>query len=176
MYTYAPNQLEEVYDMRNDGCCTGVKMESLNRKSSSVKGRGSSRLDTISFSRKVSLPSEKVKLCCLNFFISVWLFTNVIGDHKLLKSYFPFPESHFRADWYSKCHAFFAWICSRSPKEYTSEGRKSQLLFISDIFVSWGFLNDICILATVSTRSLGPVHVIGAIIPSVTQWFRLKPT
>nr|XP_016464469.1 PREDICTED: uncharacterized protein LOC107787415 isoform X3 [Nicotiana tabacum] len=59
MYTYAPNQLEEVYDMRNDGCCTGVKMESLNRKSSSVKGRGSSRLDTISFSRKVSLPSEK---------------------------------------------------------------------------------------------------------------------
>ncbi|XP_019259501.1 PREDICTED: uncharacterized protein LOC109237633 isoform X2 [Nicotiana attenuata] len=59
MYTYAPNQLEEVYGMRNDGCCTGVKMESLNRKSSSVRGRGSSRLDTISFSRKVSLPSEK---------------------------------------------------------------------------------------------------------------------
>ncbi|XP_060183538.1 uncharacterized protein LOC132613514 [Lycium barbarum] len=59
MYTYAPNQLEEVYDMRNDGCCTGVKMESVHRKSSSVRGRGSSKLDTISFSRKVGLPSEK---------------------------------------------------------------------------------------------------------------------
>ncbi|WMV25941.1 hypothetical protein MTR67_019326 [Solanum verrucosum] len=59
MYTYAPNQLEEEYDMRNDGCCTGVKMESLQRKSSSVRGKGSSRLDTISFSRRVGLPSEK---------------------------------------------------------------------------------------------------------------------
>lgn len=59
MYTYAPNQLEEEYDMRNDGCCTGVKMESLQKKSSSVRGKGSSRLDTISFSRKVGLPSEK---------------------------------------------------------------------------------------------------------------------
>ncbi|KAK4356720.1 hypothetical protein RND71_025691 [Anisodus tanguticus] len=59
MYTYAPNQLEEVYDMRNDGCCTGIKMESVHRKSSSVRGRGSSRFDTISFSRKVGLPSEK---------------------------------------------------------------------------------------------------------------------
>lgn len=59
MYTYAPNQLEEVYDMRNDSCCTGVKMESVHRKSSSVRRRGSNRLDTISFSRKVGLPSEK---------------------------------------------------------------------------------------------------------------------
>ncbi|KAK4721763.1 hypothetical protein R3W88_011996 [Solanum pinnatisectum] len=59
MYTYAPNQLEEEYDVRNDGCCTGVKMESLQRKSSSVRGKGSSRLDTISFSRRVGLPSEK---------------------------------------------------------------------------------------------------------------------
>ncbi|KAM3359583.1 putative protein isoform X1 [Capsicum galapagoense] len=59
MYTYAPNQLEEESDMRNDGCCTGVKMESLHRKNSSVRGRGSSRLDTISFSKKVGLPREK---------------------------------------------------------------------------------------------------------------------
>ncbi|CAN4106374.1 unnamed protein product [Withania somnifera] len=59
MYTYAPNQLEEEYGMRNDGCCTGVKMESLHRKNSSVRGRGSRRLDTISFSRTVGLPSDK---------------------------------------------------------------------------------------------------------------------
>lgn len=73
MYTYAPNQLEEEYDMRNDGCCTGVKMESLQKKSSSVRGKGSSRLDTISFSRKVGLPSEKVQPCGINSFISVCL-------------------------------------------------------------------------------------------------------
>lgn len=59
MYTYAPNQLEEEYDMRNDGCCTGIKMDSLHRKSSSIRGRGNRRLDTISFSRKVGLRSEK---------------------------------------------------------------------------------------------------------------------
>lgn len=131
MYTYAPNQLEEVYDMRNDSCCTGVKMESVHRKSSSVRRRGSNRLDTISFSRKVGLPSEKVQPCGLNSFISVCLHLLLIykfnGDCKLLPSCLPFPESHSREEWYSNCHTFFVWTCSRSPKDYTSEGRKSQL-------------------------------------------------
>ncbi|KAF3668530.1 hypothetical protein FXO37_09503 [Capsicum annuum] len=102
MYTYAPNQLEEESDMRNDGCCTGVKMESLHRKNSSVRGRGSSRLDTISFSKRVGLPREKVQPCGLNSISVVGLHLLLLykfhGDCKLLKSCLPFPESHCNED------------------------------------------------------------------------------
>lgn len=180
MYTYAPNQLEEESDMRNDGCCTGVKMESLHRKNSSVRGRGSSRLDTISFSKRVGLPREKVQPCGLNSISVVGLHLLLLykfhGDCKLLKSCLPFPESHCNEDWYAKCHMFFAWTCSRSPKGYTSGGRWSQLPILSDIFCFLGLLKMIVVFWLLSQPKPMNLHVIGAIMPAFLPWFGLNPT
>nr|GLL17994.1 uncharacterized protein LOC109149371 isoform X1 [Ipomoea trifida] len=60
MYTWAPSALEDKFNnVRDDGCCTGAALESLPKKGSLHKQKEQMRLDTISFSRKVSLPDNK---------------------------------------------------------------------------------------------------------------------
>nr|GMC52067.1 Phosvitin like [Ipomoea batatas] len=60
MYTWAPSALEDKFNnVRDDGCCTGAALESLHKKGSLHKQKEQMRLDTISFSRKVSLPDNK---------------------------------------------------------------------------------------------------------------------
>lgn len=60
MYTWGPSSLEDKFNNVRDGCCTGVALESLHKTGSLHKQKEQKRLDTISFSRKVSLPGNKV--------------------------------------------------------------------------------------------------------------------
>ncbi|XP_019152650.1 PREDICTED: uncharacterized protein LOC109149371 isoform X2 [Ipomoea nil] len=60
MYTWGPSALEDKFNnVRDDGCCTGAALESLHKKGSLHKQKEQRRLDTISFSTKVSLPDNK---------------------------------------------------------------------------------------------------------------------
>lgn len=62
-YTWDCSAIDDEYKSINtDVCCTGLKMESFHKEGSSPKQRLPIKMDTISFNRKVTLPSGKVML------------------------------------------------------------------------------------------------------------------
>lgn len=61
-YTWNCSSLDDHYkSIDTDVCCTGMKMNSSHKETLSHKQRLPIKLDTISFNRKVTLPSEKVQ-------------------------------------------------------------------------------------------------------------------
>ena len=63
MYTWGSKILDDNYNNVQKGTCCGMLMvQSLPKNGSSLKQRQQNRMDTISFNKKVNVPSEKVRL------------------------------------------------------------------------------------------------------------------
>lgn len=61
MYTWGRSSLDDSYtNVRNDGCCSSITVESFQKSKSSRKIRQHKNLEMLSFSRNIDLPSDQV--------------------------------------------------------------------------------------------------------------------